>query len=125
MVSLTRLFAIVACALCTSVASAKTYKVYYLGGQSNMDGYGFNKDLPDNPKNGLSDVMIFHGNTAKDAQPVNGRGTWAKIKPGHGVGFRFEGTANKLSNRFGAELTFAQTLKKLDPDSNIAIIKYS
>ena len=30
---------------CASSATAKGYKVYYLGGQSNMDGYGYVKDL--------------------------------------------------------------------------------
>jgi hypothetical protein len=25
--------------------NAKTYRVFYLGGQSNMDGYGYNKEL--------------------------------------------------------------------------------
>ncbi len=109
----------------TGVAEGKTYKLYYLGGQSNMDGYGFNKDLPADLKNGVDGVYIFHGNTAKDAEPVNGRGVWSKLQPGHGVGFRFEGTSNKLSNRFGAELTFVHALRKLDPDSHIAIIKYS
>lgn len=106
-------------------AKAKEYKLYYLGGQSNMDGYGHNKDLPGTLKAGLKEVFIFHGNTAKDGQPVNGRGQWESLKPGHGVGFRFEGTANKLSGRFGVELTFAQTLRELDPASNVAIIKYS
>ena len=31
-----------------------TIKVYFLGGQSNMQGYGFNKDLPNDLKNNLA-----------------------------------------------------------------------
>ncbi|MFK7777963.1 MAG: sialate O-acetylesterase [Gimesia sp.] len=104
---------------------AKTYRVYFLGGQSNMDGYGFVKALPQNLKQPISDVMIFHANPAADGVPVDGRGIWSTLQPGHGAGFKSDGTENVYSNRFGVELTFAQTLKKLAPEENIAIIKIS
>ena len=120
-----RLLTIAFVLLTAGLAHAKTYKLYYLGGQSNMDGYGFNKDLPDDEKQPAKGVMIFHGNTVADAQPVNGRGIWATLQPGHGVGFQFDGKTNKYSNRFGLELTFARKLRQLDPQANIAIIKYS
>ncbi|QDT45032.1 hypothetical protein Pan241w_51490 [Gimesia alba] len=106
-------------------ASAKTYRVYFLGGQSNMDGYGYVKDLPQDLKQSDSGVMIFHANPAPDGVPVDGRGIWAPLQPGHGAGFKSDGTANTYSNRFGAELTFAKKLKELAPEENIALIKIS
>ena len=55
-------------------ATAKTYRVYFMGGQSNMDGYGYVKDLPKDLSDQVSGVMIFHANPAPDAVPVDGRG---------------------------------------------------
>ena len=75
-------------------AFSDEYELYYLGGQSNMDGYGRVKDLPAELRSGFSDVLIFHGNTAKDASPVDGHGTWTPLKPGHGVGFKSNGESN-------------------------------
>ena len=105
--------------------SAKTYQVYFLDGQSNMDGYGDVKDLPQDLKPSIPGVMIFHANPAPDGVPVDGRGIWSQLKPGHGAGFKSDGTSNTYSNRFGAELTFAKTLKELAPKENFALIKIS
>lgn len=49
-------FLLVVC-LWTSSAEAKDYKLYYLGGQSNMDGFGYVKDLPD--------ILIWANNLPK------------------------------------------------------------
>jgi hypothetical protein len=103
----------------------KVYKVYFLGGQSNMDGYGFIKELPDKLNKPVSGVMIFHGNTSPDNTAVDGRGIWSELKPGHGAGFLSDGIVSKYSDRFGVELTFTNKLRELDPETNIAIIKYS
>ncbi len=83
-------------------ASADDYRLYYLGGQSNMDGYGYVKDLPEDLNVELPSVMIFHGNTSPDGQPVDGRGLWTALKPGHGVGFRSDGSENQYSQRYDA-----------------------
>ena len=109
----------------TSDAESTDYHLYYLGGQSNMDGYGRIEDLPAEIAGPVSGVMIFHGNTAADGAPVDGRGVWAELQPGHGGGYSSDGTTAKLSDRFGVELTFARTLRELDPNAHIAIIKYS
>ncbi|QDU08306.1 sialate O-acetylesterase [Gimesia aquarii] len=109
----------------TNTASSKTYHVYFLGGQSNMDGYGYTKDLPADLKQPIPDVMIFHANPSPDGVAVDGRGIWSQLKPGHGAGFKSDGKANVYSNRFGAELTFAKTLKELAPNQNVALIKIS
>ena len=38
---------------CNSSIKLDKWKVYYLGGQSNMDGYGYNSQLPDSLKKGF------------------------------------------------------------------------
>ena len=104
---------------------ATDFHVYYLGGQSNMDGYGVVKELPSDLQGGVPDVWIFHGNMGIDGTPADGRGKWTQLKAGHGRNFSSDGNANKYSDRFGVELTFARRLKEIYPDRNIALIKYS
>ena len=118
------LLSIVLLSVCQPV-SATDFYVYYLGGQSNMDGYGYVDKLPDGLVKQLDDVLIFHGNTSRDNEAVDGKGLWSTLKPGHGVGFTSDGAANKYSNRFGVELTFAARIKKQFPERRIAVIKYS
>lgn len=108
-----------------SPARATDYDVYLLAGQSNMDGYGHNKDLPGNLQKPQPGVMIFHGDTAPDGDLKGGRGLWTTLQPGHGVGFSSDGKENHLSDRFGVELSFAARMAELRPDRKIAIIKYS
>lgn len=119
------LAALVIAAGFAGTAQATDYYVYYLGGQSNMDGYGFVDQLPDELAGPVEDVPIFHGNTSPDGVPVDGKGIWSTLRPGHGVGFRSDGTQNTYSGRFGVELTFARRMKELYPDRRIALIKYS
>lgn len=109
----------------TGLLSAKDFYVYYLGGQSNMDGYGAVSELPDDLRAGVPGVWIFHGNMGKDGEPADGRGLWSPLKPGHGRDFASDANTNQYSDRFGPELTFARRLKELHPDRNVAIIKYS
>lgn len=108
-----------------SHAGAKVYQLYYLGGQSNMDGYGTVKELPKELSAPVKGVMIFHGNTLPDGGEVGGQGLWTELRPGHGRGYASDGETNTYSDRFGVELTFARRLRELDPDANIAIVKYS
>jgi hypothetical protein len=112
------------CAL-VPAAHATTYDLYYLGGQSNMDGFGYVEELPPEAAGPVKGVMIFHGNTSPDDAAVNGHGLWAELRPGHGSGYSTDGTTANYSNRFGVELSFARKLLELEPDANIAIIKYS
>jgi hypothetical protein len=110
---------------CAATLSAKDFHIYYLGGQSNMDGFGYVKDLPAELNKPVDGVWIFHGNMAPDGVAVDGRGIWAQLRPGHGTGFESDGKTNSCSERFGVELTFARRMKELHPDRNIALIKYS
>jgi len=110
---------------CVYAQQRDTIRVFYLGGQSNMDGFGYTKDLPKRLTKPFNDVYIFHGNPNGDAQVNGGVGIWAELKPGHGTSFSSDGTSNKLSERFGIELSFAKRLKELYPNEKIALIKYS
>ena len=105
--------------------NSQTMRLFYLGGQSNMDGYGYNRDLPEELNKPFKDVWIFHGNTSADDDDNGGMGIWETLKPGHGVGSASDGTKNELSDRFGVELSFAKRIQELYPGDKIAIIKYS
>ena len=59
-----------------------TVRVYFLGGQSNMDGYGYNQDLPRDLRTENKDVWIFHGNPVSDDLPDGGLGLWVSLTPG-------------------------------------------
>ena len=107
------------------LAAADEFLLFYLGGQSNMDGYGFVKQLPEDLKDGVPGAYVFHGNTAPDGKPVDGRGIWSELRAGHGVGFESDGQTNSYSRRFGVELTFARAIAEALPNQKIAIIKYS
>ncbi|WP_103654367.1 sialate O-acetylesterase [Agarilytica rhodophyticola] len=100
------------------------YHMFFLGGQSNMDGYGYINQLPQNLK-AQQNVMIFHGNGVFDNKSGGGVGMWEKLKPGHGTGFKSDGNTNRYSERFGAELSFASALKDQFPNKKIALIKYA
>ncbi|MFW5901090.1 MAG: sialate O-acetylesterase [bacterium] len=102
-----------------------TVRLFYLGGQSNMDGYGYNSELPDEMNKTFENVQIYHGNPVGDDEPNGGLGLWESLRPGHGTGFSSDGTENQLSDRFGVELSFAHRLQELYPNDDIALIKYS
>ncbi|HKJ79302.1 MAG TPA: sialate O-acetylesterase [Prolixibacteraceae bacterium] len=111
--------------LFAGTTSAKKFKVFYLGGQSNMDGYGYVKELPEELNQPVKGAFIFHGNTAPDTSAVDGNGVWEVLKPGHGTGHQSSAKGNKLSDRVGIEITFARELQRLMPGENIALVKYS
>ena len=101
------------------------YHVYFLGGQSNMEGFGFTSDLPAAQVNPARIVMIFNGRMEADGAAGGGVGRWARLEPGFGTGFETDGATNSLSDRFGPELAFGTRLAERAPRRNIAIIKYA
>ncbi|USO00401.1 MAG: hypothetical protein H6810_08905 [Phycisphaeraceae bacterium] len=107
------------------VAGAGTYHLYFLGGQSNMDGYGYVNELPTEMQGPVEGVMIFCGHRQRDGEASTGQGIWAPLTPGFGAGCDTDGQSNHLGDRFGPELTFARRLRMLRPDEKIAIIKYA
>ncbi|HDR88208.1 MAG TPA: hypothetical protein ENN63_01085 [Bacteroidetes bacterium] len=104
---------------------AETIRLVYLGGQSNMDGYGYIRDLPDSLNRVFENCWIFHGNPTPDGVPGGGAGIWAPLQPGHGAGFVSDGEVNRYSDRFGVELSLAARLQELYPGEKIALVKYS
>ena len=104
---------------------AADYQVYYLGGQSNMDGYGRVDELPAAFARVVEGVRIFHPQPMPDGRDADIEAHWAELRPGHGAGFRSGADRNEYSGRFGVELTFASTLQDLYPDRRIALVKYS
>ena len=101
------------------------FRAFFLLGQSNMVGYGNNKDLPESLNQEFANVFIFHGNPSVVNDSLAGLGKWERLKPGHGEMFSFDGHENIMSNLFGAELSFAKRMQELYPNEKIAIIKYS
>jgi len=118
-------YLIVILVLIFSVLDAKDYKLFYLGGQSNMQGFGSVSELPSDLPENYKDIMIFNGNWDNDDKPVSGVGIWENMKPGFGYGSRSDGITNTYSERFGPELGFAIKIRELMPDENIAILKYA
>lgn len=102
-----------------------TIRVFYLGGQSNMQGFGYVKELPDSLNKSNKNVFIYQGNPVGDNDVAGGLGKWDFLKPGHGTGFASDGKNNMLSDRFGIELSFAKKLQELYPYQKLAIIKYA
>ncbi|MFN9912383.1 MAG: sialate O-acetylesterase, partial [Pirellulaceae bacterium] len=109
---------------CLSVCGDE-FDLYYLGGQSNMEGFGKVEELDATQRQVVADAWIYQATPAADQQPATGAGRWSPLQPGHGTGFVFDGRQNQLSNRFGVELTFARTLLSRRPGRKLAIIKYA
>ena len=55
-------------------SNVDTVRLFYLGGQSNMDGYGYNSELPDELNKTFDQVPIYHGNPAGDDKLSGGLG---------------------------------------------------
>ncbi|MBL1213199.1 MAG: hypothetical protein HND52_07580 [Ignavibacteriae bacterium] len=112
---------------CVSTLSAqpKEFKLYYLGGQSNMEGLGLNSELPEEYKEPIENVWIFSGNIVEDNEPNGGLGIWAPLKTGFGYEFSSDGEQNFYSKRFGPELSFGKRIAELENHNPIAIIKYA
>lgn len=90
-----------------------------------MDGLGSISDLPTELDRINDDVFIYHGNPAPDEGEPDGRGIWTPLQPGHGFGFYSDGNMNYYSDLFGLELSFANRMLDLQPDINLALVKYS
>ncbi|XUU61848.1 sialate O-acetylesterase [Erythrobacter sp. HA6-11] len=113
------------CAPSALQAEGTTYKVYFLGGQSNMEGFGYVSELQKELVNGDHNVRIFHGRNVADGGEGGGVGVWVPLTAGHGTGFVTDGISNEPSDRFGPELSFGMTMAKLHPNEHVAIIKYA
>ena len=95
---------------CNSSIKLDMWKVYYLRGQSNMDGYGHNSQLPDSLKKRIHNAMIFNGKRDNEGNLCGGIGIWSYVEPGHGNMFQTDRVSNSLSKMFGPELSFADKM---------------
>lgn len=120
------LYGLLAAALPASESgSGTTYHLYFLGGQSNMEGFGYTAELPPGSAKPTDGVRIFTGQMVEDNHTGGGVGTWLPLQPGFGTGYSTDGHDYSLSARFGPELSFGRRLSELMPGDQIAIIKYS
>lgn len=92
------------------IATGSVYRLYFLGGQSNMEGAGYARDLPAGVFEAAASVPIFHGKTPEDGRAGGGEGLWSVVRSGHGFGFGTDGRVNSYSDRFGPEISFAGTM---------------
>ena len=118
-------FVVVGCATSEPISEGTTYNLYYLGGQSNMEGFGFSDELPEDALEPSQAAVIFAGQMAYDNETHGGVGIWQPLQPGFGTGFKTDGITNQLSNRFGPELFFGHTVAQQSDNTNVAIIKYA
>lgn len=109
----------------TTKPGGTSYKLYFLGGQSNMEGFGYSAELPPGEATRSDNVLIFAGQMALNNEAHGGVGVWQALQPGFGTGFSSDGETNTLSDRFGPELYFGRTMAQRAPDSKIAIVKYA
>ena len=112
-------------AIACAEGESKTHKLYFLGGQSNMVGYGYVSELPLDLSHDVERVMIFDGRSAYDDESQGGKGVWSPLRPGFGHGFETDGRTIRLSDRFGPELSFGLALSSSLPDTSIALAKYA
>ena len=90
-------------------------RVFYLGGQSNMEGFGYVNELPDSLKKKNKNVFIYQGNPTADNDKSGGLGKWDLLQAGHGTGFSSDGKSNTLSDRFGESSDLAEGFKNDNP----------
>ncbi len=99
--------------------------LFYLGGQSNMEGFGRVAEIPESLRGPVDDVYIYHTQSTHDRKNFPSETVWQMLEPGHGTEYRANGDNIQLSSRFGVEVSFAARMKELYPDKKIAIIKYA
>ncbi len=110
-------------------AETNHYDVYFVSGQSNMDGRGYTNDLTGEKlfwNQPQTNTLIFYANPALNNDPINPTyvAHWQTFKPGFCVPPGFNG-APLPSQRFGPELSFAKTVAEQNPNRRIALIKIS
>jgi len=89
---------------------AKTWRVFLLAGQSNMEGVGVAAEAPSNLL-AQADVRLYHSSSVRSSQPAN---QWNPLKP-----------AGISAANFGPELASAFRLAEALPGENIALIKHA
>ncbi len=89
---------------------AKEWRVFLMGGQSNMEGVGIAAEAPLNLV-AQPAIQLYHSPSVRSALPAN---QWNPLAP-----------AGVSPANFGPELSFAYRMAEALPDQNIALIKHA
>ena len=115
--ALAGLAVLTACAPAAPPAPApKTYDLYLLAGQSNMEGYGLAADLPRRLRGQVDGAYIYTLAAPADGEPLTESAAWRPLAPGFGTAYA-DGPA------FGPELAFGRALA--EAGRPVAIVKYA
>jgi len=90
-----------------------------------MDGEGIVGELPKRLDKIFENAWIYSPNRRDDQQPVDNRGFWEALRPGHGFGYSTDGSRGFHSGKFGPELSFASKLLENRPEHKVLIYKYA
>lgn len=101
----------------------KPIPLILMAGQSNMDGLGWNRQLPESLKRRQTGRWIYSPTRQKDGHSPDRYCRWHPLAPGFGYGVQHSRKGVYISNRFGIEITFSERLKELRPDLPLAVIK--
>lgn len=94
-----------------------------MAGQSNMDGLGWNEQLPDRLNRVLQNRWIYSPTRQKDGHSPDPHCRWYPLEPGFGYGVSHGMDGVLHSNRFGVELSFSERMRELRPGLPLAMIK--
>lgn len=103
-------------------ATADTYDVYLLAGQSNMDGRGSAEKLSPAQRQPSENAIIYYRN------PPHSSDGWVPLIPGYSIPPKYKGVKYKgklPSPTFGPEIGFTEAMLKADPTTKLALIKGS
>lgn len=94
-----------------------------MAGQSNMDGLGWNLELPDALRDLPPNHWIYTPNRRKDGESKDLFTQWHSLKPGFGYGVSHDRRGLHLSDRFGVELSFSRRMRELRQETPLALLK--
>ncbi|MEX1211954.1 MAG: sialate O-acetylesterase [Balneolaceae bacterium] len=100
-----------------------TIPLIWMAGQSNMEGMGWNRELPAGLRGVPVNHWIYSPNRRKDGESTDPFTQWHPLIPGFGYGVSQDRRGLHLSDRFGVELSFSRRLMKLRPEAPLALLK--
>jgi hypothetical protein len=98
------------CLILVQHANAKEWRVFLMGGQSNMEGVGIAAEAPQNLVS-QPDIQLYHSPSVRSGLPAN---QWNSLA-----------SAGVSPSNFGSELSFAYRMAEALPGENIALIKHA
>lgn len=96
-----------------------------LGGQSNMEGMGLVGNIPETMRAFRPGALIYHPDRLDDGVRSRESAVWTPLSAGQGAGFRTVWGRPYLSDRFGPELSLADSWLARFPQHPLALFKYA